>query len=135
MTILKEKHQLNIEAADLLIKNSNFAPSIHCNYYSHFQYIKYILNQKFGISYDDQASKVEMTKGGSHIVIKNLFYEQLRSLNVKEKQITDFNKKHERLKSLRTRADYKNEKIGLRLAQKSEKLRIELINTIDNECK
>lgn len=67
MSKLKAKAEFNIDAAQLLIDKSLYAPSVHCSYYSCFQLMKYTMKEIFGITYDELAQRVSVkTTGGTH---------------------------------------------------------------------
>ena len=85
MSKLREKSEFNFDAAQVLIKNNLFAPSVHCSYYSCFQLMKYTMNYVFGISYDELNTRISVTAGGTHSYVTNFFNKE-----VKKKSITDY---------------------------------------------
>lgn len=130
MPEFEKKSKKNSEAAELLIKNNIFAPSIHCNYYCVFQYIKSILSVGYQVSYTQQTRR---TRGkDSHKEILSILKEQLRNSNVNEEEInTIIDVKHKSLKALRKKADYKNIVISKELADESTNLRNDLIKFLE----
>lgn len=50
---LKNKALLNIDAGDLLLKNTLYSPCIHCYYYGCFQELKAILYDFFEFTTED----------------------------------------------------------------------------------
>ena len=74
MSKLKEKSEFNFDAAQLLIDNYLYAPSVHCSYYSCFQLMKFTMNNFFGIGYDELNTRISVsTSGGTHSYVTNFF--------------------------------------------------------------
>src|SRR5690625_5897392 len=69
MSFIRQKSEFNIDAAEELIKLSNYAPSVHCSYYATFQLIKYTLKKYGNITYD-QIDKESKNKGSHKYLIQ-----------------------------------------------------------------
>lgn len=95
MSELLNKSKLNLEAADLLISRNNFAPSIHCSYYSFIQTALYILSG-YGIN--------NQTQHNSHEIIRNNLFKLLEAKHKLDSIY--FNRDFNRIKKMRIRSDY-----------------------------
>ena len=101
---MKSKSDKNLGAAQKLIDNSFFTPSVHCSYYAAFQYMKYVLAQlkTRPVKYDEQEKLVE--GGNSHEII---ITEIKNRVFVKPKEQKKFAESIRSLKRNRVEADYK----------------------------
>lgn len=107
MSQLRQKSEFNIDAAKLLIKQANYAPSVHCSYYSCFQLMKYTIKEFFGIDYDVQASNISSTGQHSHQYVINYISTKLEDLaGVKESRA--FKRTIKDLKQFRLESDYED---------------------------
>lgn len=101
---LKGKSEHNISAAQMLIENKLYAPSVHCAYYSCFQLMKYVLNE-LGVEYTEQET---LTKNkDSHKIIISQVEQYITNFLVRQ----NFNRYCEKLKIARKKSDYQNEPI------------------------
>ena len=105
MTWLKHKSEENLNSASILLDNKLYASSIHCYYYACLQLVKCVLNNKLGISYQEQDD----TKEDSHNLVIKKLYENLKRKDIAKANI--FKRCIDDLKYPRTRADYKNVQI------------------------
>lgn len=105
MNALKNKSDINLEAAELLHKNSLYPSVIHCAYYSCFQYMKFIWIEEMGKSELDLSNLIRNSTEGSHEVLINQIGVFLKN---KGCDFRDFNNKIGQLKKLRRRADYED---------------------------
>lgn len=141
MEKLKEKSVFNLDAADLLIKNTLYASSIHCSYYAAHQFMVSKLGQIKGLTYDGlsaliNASKTgpQASKLGSHqFVIKEIKDAVKPKMNNKDyftltNIITD-------LKLLREEADYHDVSINDVKANTSRKYSKQIIDDITQATK
>ncbi|NQU85752.1 MAG: HEPN domain-containing protein [Mariniphaga sp.] len=111
MSKLKEKSEFNIYAAELLIENAYFAPSVHCSYYSCFQLLKFTINDFFGIDYDSLASKISSSGKKTHqFVIGYVASKLVRYAGREESR--KFKRTIKDLKQFREESDYDNIEIG-----------------------
>jgi uncharacterized protein (UPF0332 family) len=104
MSNLKFKSVENLAAAQNLINQRLYNPSVHCSYYGCLQLMKCMLCYKLNISYDKQNDYNGMD---THTYIRNLIYNNLNNRFLKQKFLSDFNS----LKVKRRKADYINELI------------------------
>lgn len=111
---LKNKSEINSDAAKLLHDKNYYAPSIHCSYYSCLQLMIYSLNSHFNFTEDEISSKVnEYTrsyKDGSHNFYISFLLKEIKK-NSSVRVSLDFNNKINTLKKFRTKADYKKDDI------------------------
>ena len=106
MSKLKEKSEFNIDAAQLLIDNYLYAPSVHCSYYSCFQLMKFTMNNFFGISYDELRQRISVsTSGGTYSYVTYFFNKEVRRKNGIS-DYSDFSRKIKDLKEFRESSDY-----------------------------
>lgn len=107
MSKLRQKSDFNIDAAEALLKQSFFAPSVHCSYYSCFQLLKFTIKDFFGVDYKTQANNVTMSKQKTHQYVINFVTDELIKLaNILEGQ--DFKRKIKDLKHFREESDYED---------------------------
>ena len=106
MSYLKDKSEHNFTAADVLYKQSLYAPSVHCSYYGFYQFAMHLLDNKLGISFAVQKAN----SGTSH---QYAIKEVLNAVaNNSLQDYTDINRKIKSLRRLRTKADYENKEIN-----------------------
>lgn len=113
--MMKAKSIENIHAADLLIENGMLAASVHCSYYSGFQFSKFVLSHCCGISYENQEA--ECTGRDSHSYVSNKTAEKLILKN--RFYGVDYYTYYNTLKMLRKKADYTNEEISEKEARRA----------------
>ena len=133
MSKLRDKSEFNFDAAQVLIKNNLFAPSVHCSYYSCFQLMKYTMNYVFGISYDELSTRISVTAGGTHSYVTNFFNKE-----VKKKSITDysdFSRKIKDLKEFRESSDYDDVEITIDRSEKAKAYATEIRQYIQRNFK
>ncbi|MFP4023085.1 MAG: hypothetical protein ACLFVR_01065 [Thiohalospira sp.] len=111
---LKNKSEINKDAAKLLHEKDYFAPSVHCSYYSCLQLMKYCLNSHFKLTEKEINSKVSRytrnNKDGSHNFFISFLFNEIKTIsNLRESN--NFYKKIIILKKIRTTADYGKEEI------------------------
>ena len=104
MSVFKDKSSFNIKSADLLLRNSYFAPSIHCSYYSCIQYMLYILFDKQKIDRGEFASERRVRKGGTHGYA--IYLIELQLLKKDRQSYKTFQQLITELKFLREQSDY-----------------------------
>lgn len=105
MELMKKKSDENIELAQRLIDRKLFNASVHCSYYGCFQYIKCILKNNFGLTYQIQNED----RIDSHKFIFDKLSNNIKSHKVMRDIRTDFIS----LKEKRKTADYYEEEIDL----------------------
>lgn len=118
MPNVKFKSDENLEAAHILRQNNKLSASIHCYYYSILQLSMYALNTCCGMTYLKQEQECDKLKSNSHnFIITNI------TDNFKDSdEYSEFWSNFAQLKKFRLMADYKNSRIGAKIANKSELL-------------
>ena len=105
MSNLKNKSEINRNAAVLLQSQSLYPSVIHCSYYSCFQLMKHIVLTTLGKTEADIAKEVKNSSNGSHEVMINNITAHLK---VNNKDWRTFSQTIGQLKRLRVSADYEN---------------------------
>ncbi len=132
MSKLKTKSEINIEAADQLIKISLYAPSVHCSYYSCFQLLKYTIKNFFGKDYVLQSEEINGKKVGSHQYVINFISRELLQLaDIHTSQ--DFRRKYKDLQQFRLESDYENIDITSDQGLKAYKIAKEIRQYVQNK--
>lgn len=132
MPKLKSKSRNNLEAAQLLIENEKYDPSIHCSYYALLQRSKHFLCVSCSLPYENQdfPSKEENPNElGSHEFI---YDKVLRHIDDDVmKNIFDTSFMH--LKKKRNLADYRLYSTSKVEAEKALRFSQNAINIISND--
>lgn len=136
------KHKSNFEAGVLLIddKNSYYASSIHCFYYSTFQLTEFIIRDVIGISKKDvdiAVNRYLSTGSGnraSHDAKIMILYKELLSLT-SVRTANKYKDKILELKRLRHQSDYKNVKIDKPISGSAHDLCYQIKTTLYKEFK
>ena len=118
MSKLLEKSRFNLDAAEVLIKESLFAPSVHCSYYSCFQHIKSIFPFFFGISYDQIDLTVSSNTWSEHSYLIHYISKQIHD-NIGYNEYSVFKRNIGDLKEFRTKSDYKEIEVTTELSNKA----------------
>lgn len=111
---MNKKSEENILAADVLIKSAHYSSSIHCSYYALYQYMMYMLNQRYKCSYDQQRNLAG--NASSHIRISREFERKLRSDS--PQLCIDVMHTFVALKQQRVSADYSTTRIEKEIAER-----------------
>lgn len=134
MSKLKEKSNFNIQAAEILLRDSLYAPSVHCSYYSCFQLLKYIIKFFFGINYDLQATNISSSTQKTHQYVVNFVTSELKRF-VGFEESKKFKRKIKDLKQFRIESDYEDIEInsdkGELALKKAKEIRIYLIKNFN----
>lgn len=115
MSLVKVKSNDNIRASKFLIDNRIYSPSVHCSYYSVYLLSMYALFHGCGINYQEQKKKSKgidshyyvMMNVADDLGLKNRFYK------------SDFLTWYSKLKKMRKKADYSDQLITDKEANKS----------------
>jgi len=108
VTYLKEKVEFNKYAAQLLYDNNYYAPSVHCAYYSCFQFLKYLIKEKLNISYQQQSSEISNQRLHTHVYVKDKILTQVSNIEPDTNKFRDIRTKLIDLQLLRIKSDYEN---------------------------
>lgn len=118
---LKHKSDINFKSGVALIDMGNYAPSVHCFYYSCFQLSKSFLNDFCGMSYAKQDAEA---KGkDSHKFIINTTKDAVN-------RPVDFDRTFRHIRHLRAKSDYKNQDILKSEADQAKKYANVILNII-----
>lgn len=109
MSSLRNKSEINSNAAEHLLKESIYTPVAHCAYYSCYQFMLHIWLYKMNKTENELEIITKNTKQGSHEVLINQIAIYLKSKNQNSRS---FNTDIVSLKKLRHKADYHNIDIG-----------------------
>jgi hypothetical protein len=131
MSKLREKSKFNLKAAEVLIKESLHAPSVHCSYYSCFQRIKCIFPEYFNLTYDQIDSEVANHPTSEHNYLIRYLSGVIKT-NVGDKAYRDFSNDIKDLKKFRTDSDYKEIEVTSILSDKALNI-AKRINTLLDE--
>jgi len=121
MSKLLEKSKFNLDAAELLIKATLYAPSVHCSYYSCFQRIKCIFPEYFNLTYNQIDSTVASSKTSEHNYLIHYLSNQIKQ-KLGDVEYRNFNNDIKDLKLFRTESDYKEIEVTSDLSNKALKL-------------
>jgi len=111
MSKLRQKSEFNIVAAEHLIKEALYAPSVHCSYYSCFQLLKFTIKDFFGIDYETQSSNIASKKQNTHQYVVNYISDGLKEF-VPFEERRNFKRSIKDLKQFRIESDYENIEVG-----------------------
>ena len=131
MSKLREKSKFNLDAAEVLIGESLYAPSVHCSYYSCFQRIKCILPEYYGITYEQIDIYVANLSTSEHNYLIRFLSSEIKK-NVGDKEYRDFSNDIKDLKQFRTNSDYKEIEVTSILSDKALNI-AKRINTLLDE--
>jgi len=118
MSKLREKSKFNLDAAEVLIKEHLYAPSVHCSYYSCFQHIKSIFPDFFGISFEQIDSIVSSNKCSEHSYLFHHISQQIYT-KIGRIEYSNFKRNFGGLKEFRTKSDYKDIEVTSELSNKA----------------
>ena len=101
-----DKSKINLDAAENLNKASLYAPSVHCCYYSVFQYMLHVLSTKSTNEWHNYLEDIKKDTH-SHVTLINIINKMLRQTNPQDFKY--FDQKLTELKKMRIRADYSDD--------------------------
>jgi hypothetical protein len=110
VSALKNKSEINLQAAKLLNEKDFYAPSIHCAYYSVLQLMKFAVCDSIGISYEKQDREINALKSqkasakGTHEYLIMKVEDVIRQVD--KPNFTDFTRNIKDLRRFRTKSDY-----------------------------
>lgn len=125
---LRNKSDINIESAELLIENNFYAPSVHCSYYGVYQFSKTTLN-RVGVTYENLDSQIATTKMGSHDFLIKKISETYEEKTTRE-DARNLKKAFKLLKTYRLESDYNNETVDHPKSNKALSISKEIISKI-----
>lgn len=128
MKSLLSKSEENYEAFHILCDAGKYSSSIHCAYYSAFQLTMHVLKDKFGF---DISFLIGRNKDSHRIVISEMCDTMENELGLKP---LSYKKTMEKLKKMRSAADYTMSEIGFRQATKIEGDLNEIMTFLKSKC-
>jgi uncharacterized protein (UPF0332 family) len=131
MSKLRAKADFNFQAAQILIDNDLYAPSIHCSYYSCFQLLKHSVYHFFGVDYETLGRQVAADTSSTHNYLIRYVSEQIRN-NMGREAYREFNNKIKDLKNFREESDYDNVEINIDKGLQAHSLARELRSFMQN---
>ncbi|NLU38559.1 MAG: HEPN domain-containing protein [Bacteroidales bacterium] len=119
MDQLKQKSEFNFLAAELLLKENLYAPSVHCSYYSCLQLIKFSIKDFFGVEYSVLSSNIANSKNiNSHKYMIEFVKNELKG-NIDSQSERDFSRHIKDLKQFREESDYDDIEIVREMGEKA----------------
>ncbi len=134
MSHLREKALVNLEVAEYLVKESKYAPSVHCSYFGCLQFLKYTLRKFRDETYEDIEKQCNIYLGGTHgYIIDSCLAEYRKKVDfAKHKEIK---RELKDLKEFRVSSDYFNVEVGDVEGEKSLKYSQKIIREIGKVLK
>lgn len=130
MTILRQKSNFYLDAGKSLVKNSWYAPSIHCFFYSCLQLIKCAIRENEDITFEELEKRIKAQNDSTHTYLIRIIGNEIYRFD--PDVYRDFNNQINELKLLRVESDYKNEMItidhSIQAERYSDFIRGKLIN-------
>jgi len=117
MSYLKRKSEFNDEAAQLLFDKSLYAPSIHCAYYSCFQLIKHIIQDKLGVSFKAQDKEIRAFNTTAHVYALSKIKKKVKEVD--RPGFIFVNRRLGDLREFRINSDYNDLQIDSELSEKA----------------
>lgn len=112
MDQLKQKSEFNFLAAELLIKENLYAPSVHCSYYSCLQLIKFAIKDFFGVEYSVLSSNIANSNMNSHRYMIEFIKNGMKGKIDDVLAESDFRHNIKGLKHFREESDYQDLQIN-----------------------
>lgn len=128
MKSLLSKSEENYEAFHILCDAGKYSSSIHCAYYSAFQLTMHVLTDKFGF---DIPFLIDHRKDSHRTVISEMCNTMENELGLES---FSYKKTMEKLKKMRSLADYTMSEIGFRQVKKIEGDLNEVLTFLKSEC-
>lgn len=125
MSKLREKSKFNLDAAEVLIKENLYAPSVHCSYYGCLQRIKSIFPIYFGLTYNQIDINIRTGSTNEHAYLIRYISEQIRK-NIGLKEYAEFKRNIGDLKEFRIHSDYKDIEVTSAQSNKAYRLATEI---------
>lgn len=119
MSSLRNKSEINIDAAEHLDNKGVYPPVAHCAYYSCYQFMKHIWLHSMNKTDADLVLLTRNSTEGSHEILINQITKHLKTKNQDSRS---FNTEIVSLKKLRHKSDYENVEIGSEISSNAIKL-------------
>lgn len=131
MSNLENKSKLNIYAAQKLIEDNVYPPSVHCSYYSCIQLLKFKMNDFFGITYEQLATDISCSGKGTHQYLISYVTKEIKE-NISKDSSRDFSRSIKDLKHFREKSDYEDIEIKQEEGEKAYRIAEYLLDLIKN---
>jgi uncharacterized protein (UPF0332 family) len=105
-----EKTQQNLNSAEILLKQSHYASSVHCAFYACLQMLLHVLFVKLKHDKTRFINDIQRKKTGTHAHAFSLIEDEMRK--ARHPDIKWLRKNFNKLKDLRIKADYKEEYVS-----------------------
>jgi uncharacterized protein (UPF0332 family) len=133
MSVLLNKSELNLNAAQYLCKEGHFATVCHPAYYSCLQLMKFKVKEKLKVEYGQQASEASLYhRGNSHVYLISKVKEEINRKKGKH-EADVFVKDIRKLKELREESDYTDIQISKTICELAIRIAIDLRTKINKE--
>ena len=120
MNFLKNKSEINFEAAELLHQNYLYPAVVHCSYYSCVQLMKHIYLFKIKKTEDNLIQETRRSRDkSSHNTLISEIHKFTEKLSLDKEDRFYFYKKISSLKNLRNKADYEDIEVDIEKSKKS----------------
>lgn len=129
MSNLKNKSEINFEAAKELIDKSFYPSSVHCSYYSCFQLLKFKMNDFFGVTYEQLATDISFSGKGTHQYLISYVTKEIKE-NISKDSSRDFSRSIKDLKLFREKSDYEDIEIKPEEGEKAYRIAEYLLDLI-----
>ncbi len=135
MSYLQQKSLFNQDAAELLIKNHMYASSVHCSYYSCFQFLKFTLKNYTATDYSTIELNCKTSPLGTHGYIINGILNEYRKVETNNREYSRIKRFLTDLKEFRITSDYYNVEIKIDEAEKSHSFSHQIKDAIKTKLK
>lgn len=135
MSFLKNKSEFNLDGAKLLIANNCYAPSVHCSYYSVFQFLKHKFIRLKNITYIvfSQNSRNDVRTSHKYLIDEFCLHLQSDSGNkLSIFEVRSLKRDIEDLKQFRVESDYDNVQIDSEASRKALSLSESILKRLKN---
>lgn len=130
MSHLREKSNFNRDAAESLISLSLYAPSVHCSYYSCFQFLKYCFKLNSGFTYEEINDRVRKNRKSEHTYIYDSVVTILSGMGRSNDEYRYVKTKYNDLKQFRTEADYYDKEVNEEISEKALSISREIVRIV-----
>jgi hypothetical protein len=131
MTVIRHKSNENLNAGELLIRNSMLASSVHCFYYSCVQLMIHILISVFHMTEESIEDESRRAGRGFHNWLINQIYVDYIRKN--RRNARSFRRKIYNLKDVRIQADYKLIEIDANKSSEAKFISERIINMLKGD--
>ncbi|WP_313386951.1 hypothetical protein [Chishuiella sp.] len=128
--ILIKKSEDNLKSANKLHEIKCYNSSVHCSYYSVYQYVLNVCKNFNPTEYINIEKEAVKNGNSSHQKTINYITDNCLSLSLNNNEVSLFTRNYNRLKNYRVIGDYKNLNISMNESKVSIELVLNIINTL-----